>query len=120
MIEACDKAFDKAKSYASRMAHSKQTAPKAAKDQPKPPEKKENTPMKHLTIKVDANQTRHSHILQLKQLFSQHPGATPIQIHFHAEVRSLAILHIESKWGITLNDQFKQKIGEMGFVLAIE
>lgn len=120
MIEACDKAFDKAKSHASRMAHSKQTAPKAAKDQPKPPEKKENIPMKHLTIKVDVNQTRHSHILQLKQLFSQHPGATPIQIHFHAEVKSLAILHIESKWGVALNDQFKQQIGEMSFVLAIE
>lgn len=120
MIEACDRAFDKAKSYASRTAYAKQNAPKPAGDASKSSTKKENTPMKHVTIKVDANLARHSHIMQLKQLFSQHAGATPVQIHFHAHTQSLAILHIESKWGIALNDQFKQKIGEMSFVLAVE
>ena len=76
--------------------------------------------MKHLSIKVDANSFRLSHVLQLKQLFSQHPGETPIQIHFHTPAKSLAILHIESKWGIAQSDQFNQKMKELAFVLSIE
>lgn len=120
MMEACDKAYDKAKHHVSRMAQTKQMATKPSGEPSKSSLKKEDTPMKHVTIKLDVDQTRHSHIMQLKQLFSQHPGATPVQIHFHAQARSLAILHIESKWGIALNDQFKQKVGEMSFVLAME
>ena len=76
--------------------------------------------MKHFSIKLDINRTRLSHILQLKQLFLQHHGMTPVQIHFHTSVKSLAILHIEGKGGIALSEQFKQKIGEMSCVLAIE
>lgn len=122
MIEACDKAYDKAKHHIGRMAQSKQTAPKASAstDKPKSSEKKEPTSMKPLSIKLDVNRTRLSHILQIKQIFSQHQGMTPVQIHFHSETKSLAILHIESQGGITLSEQFKQKMSEIACVLAIE
>jgi DNA polymerase III subunit alpha len=121
MIEACDKAYDKAKHHMSRMAQSKSAAPKtaASPNKPKPSTNKEQTPMKHLSIKLDINRTRLSHILKLKELFLQHPGTTPIQIHFTA-AKSLAILHIEGKGGVALSEQFKQKVGEMGCVLAVE
>lgn len=119
MIEACDKAYDKAKSYAARMAQAKQSTSKRVNEQSQN-KTKENVPMKHLTIKIDANQTRHSHIMQLKQLFSQHAGTTPVQIHFHSQTKSLAILHIESKWGITWSEQFKKSMEEMRFILSVE
>ena len=119
MMEACDKAYDKAKSQAARFGQAK-NAQKPSKDSAKPSPKKEIPSMQHLTIKIDVNQTRHSHIMQLKQLFSQHAGPTPIQIHFHTDTRSLAVLHIEGKWGIALTDSFKQKMGELSFVLGVE
>lgn len=117
MMEACDRAYDKAKSYVSRISH-KGAAPKVANDPAKSQIKKDN-PMKHLTIKVDANQTRHSHVMKLKQIFSQHPGETPVQIHFHANAKSLATVHIDSKWGVTPNEQFHKKLQEMSFVLDV-
>lgn len=120
MIEMCDKAYDKAKHHASRMSQAKQNPQRPAAAQEKSITKKEPAPMKHLSIKVDANALRLSHIVQLKHLFSQHPGETPVQIHFHTPAKSLAILHIESKGGIALNDQFKQKVKELSFVLSLD
>jgi DNA polymerase-3 subunit alpha len=121
MIEACDKAYDKAKHLINRMAHSKQTTSKAAAtDKPKLSVNKEQNSMKPFSIKLDVNRTRLSHIMQLKQLFSTHPGMNPVQVHFHVATKSLAILHIESPGGVTLSDQLKQKIGEISCVLAIE
>lgn len=122
MIEACDKAFDRAKHQAARMAHAKSTskAAGAPNQTTKPAAKKEPTPMKPVSIKLDANRARLSHILQLKQLFSQHPGPTPIQIHFHTSVKSIAVLHIEGQGGITLSEQIKQKISELNCILAVE
>ena len=122
MIEACDKAYDKAKHQVTRMGHAKQNYPKAASE-PNPKTKKPTTPetsMKPFSIKLDADRTHLSHILQLKRLFLQHQGSTPIQIHFHSSVKSLATLHIESKWGVELSEQFKQKINELNCVLALE
>jgi DNA polymerase-3 subunit alpha len=122
MIEACDRAFDKAKHQIARMAQAKSTAPKGKEpvDKSKTVAKKEPTSMKPISIKLDANRARLSHILELKQLFSQHQGLTPIQIHFHRSTQSLATLHIEGQGGITLSDQFKQKIKAISSVMAIE
>lgn len=120
MIEACDKAYDKAKNYAARSGHAKQMSTKKAGNPSKSPIKTEPLSMKPVTIKVDANQTRHSHIIQLKHLFSQHAGTHPIQIHFHSETKPLAVLHIESKWGVVVDEQVKQKIGELSFVISVE
>lgn len=123
MIEACDRAFDKAKHQIARMAQAKPTASKTqqeSSDKPKSTPKKEQTFMKPLLIKLDADRTRLSHILQLKQILLQHQGGNPVQIHFYASSRSLATLHIEGPGGITISEQFKQKIGEITCVLAIE
>lgn len=111
MIEACDKAYDKARQHAGRMAH--------IKANPKNPVKPENEkkPMKQMTIKIDVNQVRHSHILQLKQMISQHPGDTPIQVHFHSPHRPIAVLHIESKWGVANDEQFQQKLKKLSFII---
>lgn len=121
MIEACDKAYDKAKHQVNRMMSSKQSPfkTKAATDKPKPSPNKEQGPMKHFSIKLDVNGTRLSHILHLKQLLSQHPGQTPVQVHFYSS-KSLAIVHIESQKGVALSEPFKQKIRELSCVLAIE
>lgn len=122
MIEACDKAFDKAKHLMGRMAQAKSnpSKPSGSAEKTKPLAKKEPEPMPTVSIKLDVNQTRLSHILQLKQLFLEHPGPSPIQIHFHASAKFLAILHIDGQKGVSLNHQLKQKISEISSVLTIE
>lgn len=130
MMEACDKAFDKAKHQAARFAHSKSLAAskppsdKAKKNIQQPEKKNENKKeepaIKMLKIKVDADEARLSHILQLKQLFSQNHGPMPVQIDFHVQSKVVATLHVDSKWGVSYNDQMKQNMTEIHSVLAVE
>ncbi len=121
MIEACDRAYDKAKYQIGKYSSNKNN-PKFAREK----SKNMNTTIKktsmtnQLLIKLDADQARLSHILQLKRVFSQYPGEVPVQIHFHAGGRSLATLHIDSKWGIAWDEQIKQKIKEISSVLSVE
>lgn len=122
MIEACDRAYDKAKHQAKLMYHAKnakpaQEAKKGADMKVKVVEEKKS---ENLLIRVDANQTRLSHILQFKNLFNQHRGQIPVQIHFHTENTPFATLHIDSQWGVNFTDQLQQQLREIGSVLAIE
>lgn len=121
MIESCDKAYDKARQQIARYAHVKSLPPKKqnSSNETKPLVKKEPPAMKPISITLDANQTRLSHILKLKQLFLQHPGTQPIQILFQASTSKLAVLHIDGQ-GIAFTDQIKQKMSDLSCVLAIE
>ncbi len=112
MIELCDKAYDKAKFQASRF----QTKGSPPKQETKTPQKKEHV-MKPIAIKLNADQARLSHILQLKQCFSEHPGTTSFQIHFWNSERSLATLHLG---GIEISEDLKQKIRNIKSVISIE
>jgi DNA polymerase-3 subunit alpha len=117
MIDACDKAYDKAKHNAVKFAQMKALSAEKQLSNPKP---KEEKPMKPLLIKVDANSTRLSQIMKLKACFAEHRGPTPVQIHFHAYTRHLATLHIDSKFGVVFNEVFKHKLSQFEFVTVIE
>jgi DNA polymerase III subunit alpha len=117
MIEACDKAYDKARQNAARFAqHKSQSTEKQALNN-KP---KEEKPMKPILIKVDADRTKLSQILKLKEWFAEHRGQTPVQIHFHSHAKHLATLHIDSKWGVVMNETFKQKVNQLDCIVHIE
>lgn len=126
MIDTCDKAYDKAKHQIARFAQNKnamakQSADKTKNAKPAQPTKEKEVPiMKIVTIRLDADSARLSHVMKLKKLIQEHHGETPVQIQFHNHAKSLATLHVDSKWGVVLNDQFKQKVGELSCVLAIE
>lgn len=121
MIEACDKAFDKAKHNSAKFAQLKAAADQKQKEEkPKEDKPKEEKPMKPLLIKVDANRARLSQIMKLKAYFAEHRGQTPVLIQFHAHAKHLATLHIDSRWGIILNEAFKQKISQLDCILTIE
>jgi DNA polymerase-3 subunit alpha len=123
VITACDKAYDKAKYQIERMAHMKQTNPKEqTKNSSKMNSQKEKAPseIKPLSIILDADSTRLSHVLQLKQLFAEHRGTIPIQIQFHRANQPLAHLHIESKHGVLASQQLKEKLQQMKCVLSLQ
>jgi DNA polymerase-3 subunit alpha len=128
MIETCDRAYDKAKHQVAKFAQhksnpSKQTEKtKTEKNQSEKSASKmksEEPPMKTVCIKIDADQAKLSHILKIKKIIQEHHGVMPVQIEFRNKTKSLAILHMDNKWGISLNDQFKQKMSEISSIIEI-
>lgn len=111
MIAACDQAYDRAKFQATRMSKNKnQSSSAAAASEQKVAPKKATTQVR---ILLDAKEVRLSHILQLKELFAQHRGKTPLKIEFHVEKQSIASLHIDSVWGVNPTDQLHQALRHM-------
>ncbi len=119
MIAACDQAYDRAKHYLARL-QTKPSSNKSSKNSPSLSSGKEALPMKALLVKLNADQTRLSHVLQLKQIFLEHPGQSSVQIHFYAAAHSLATLHVDASPGVLLSDGLTQKIRELGCVMAVE
>lgn len=124
MIDECDRAFDKAKHFIARSAHMKSIKPKGQEKSSQGPKresgsKQEQKPMKPLTVRIDANKARLTHIMQIKQLFSEYGGGDPVCLHFVAAERLLATLHIEGN-GVAISDLFKEKIKKVGSVLSVE
>ncbi len=118
MIEECDRAYDKAKMQAARFAkianegrHKKNEKPKDAKLN-----KKEAKPTQTLSVKLDLDQVRLSHIVELKELFCAHRGNTPVQIEFHCQNFIHAVLHVDSSWGVTLNSTLEAKLQAFPFI----
>jgi DNA polymerase-3 subunit alpha len=106
MILACDQAYDRAKHMAARMSKlnamdksAKKESPAKGKGTNAVAEPKENE-LKLLSLKLDANQTRLSHILKIKQILEKNRGNIPIQLHFHVGKAVIATLHIDSQWGV--------------------
>ncbi len=118
MVEACDQAFDKAKQQVLRFSksknkESKEEKPKKVKEEPK-------MTVKSLLLKLDADSVRLSHIVQLKEIFAEKRGATPVNLEFIVGDRLLATLQIESRWGVSVDDLLRERLKEMPAVLKIE
>lgn len=111
MIAACDQAYDKAKMQV-RFAQAKKGESKKAPKQEKSPVKQQ-TP-DNLTLKLDLDTTRHSRILELKELFAAHRGTTPVTVEFVSNEAHVASLQIDSRWGVQVTDALLAKLGGRG------
>jgi DNA polymerase-3 subunit alpha len=109
MIEACDKAYEEAKSYAKNSESRQRYINK----------KKETTPdmPKKIQLKLDANTTRLSHILQMKDLFRSFPGTTSIHLEFWTHTKKLGTIAIEGRWGISFNKEFEDRLKSFSSIL---
>jgi DNA polymerase-3 subunit alpha len=117
MIEECDKAYDKAKHQTQRYSAAKN---KGVADKPKTEKpQKENPPMKTLSIRLNANAARLSHIVKLKQAIEEHYGANPIEVHFYHEAQNLAVLQIDPKWTVSGDQAFIEKVKQIESVLEV-
>jgi DNA polymerase-3 subunit alpha len=123
MVEACDIAFDKAKMQATRFAKMKITSDdnkgKGLKTAvvKKVEQKRE---VKMLSIKLDADKTRLSHILQIKRIFQEKRGQTPIHIDFLSQDKSVGTLRIDSKWGVVIDEALQDKLKNTPSFLSLE
>lgn len=99
MIGACDQAFDKAKLQALRFSQAKKGEAKKPPKQEKP---QVQQTVDNLVLKLDLDHTRHSRIIELKELFTAHRGATPVTIEFLSNQAHVASLQIDTRWGVEL------------------
>ncbi|MBA3815096.1 MAG: DNA polymerase III subunit alpha [Parachlamydiaceae bacterium] len=120
MIEACDLAFDKAKHQVAKFAHHKSSAAKAstASTKAKTESVKQvvKTKVKEvvaaptkmqdpLILKIDADEARLSHILNLKRIFEAHRGDVPVQVEFLIQEHAIATVHIDTNWGVKVTPE---------------
>ena len=103
VIEACDKAFDRAKIQATRFT----TQPKKIQLQEK---EKPKAPPALFEMKLDVRQIRLSHILKIKECLQLHPGACPVKVHFYEGRRLLSTLHVSG--GVNLSAALESTIQE--------
>jgi DNA polymerase-3 subunit alpha len=107
MMQQCDLAFDKAKQQVKRMQFAKTSAaakPKAAEaDKPAPPQKPHS-------VKLDLEKVRLSHLVELKALFEDHRGSTPMNLSFFQAGQPFAELHIDKQWGINVTSAFEKQL----------
>jgi DNA polymerase-3 subunit alpha len=115
LAEECDRAYDKAKHQAARF-----TA-RAKTNQEDKPKMKENpskevtqpAPSPAMTLRVNADKIRLSHIIELKKLFSEHRGKTPLQIEFEVDGQQIAVLQIPTRWGVDMKPELQKKLNEL-------
>ncbi len=84
MIEECDQAFDRAKLQAARFAN----APKKKK------EPMQENEVKSLSLRLDVDQTRLSHVLKIKEVLREYPGEGKVEIFFYSQKKKLGELHL--------------------------
>lgn len=122
MVEACDKAFDKAKMQAQKFAKAKSEESKSKSVQlsPKPVKEEKKVEFSSLKIGIDADKIRLSQVLELKKIFAEKRGTTPVQMEFLTGERLIATLHIDSKWGIKADGAIQEKLKGYASVLRVE
>jgi DNA polymerase-3 subunit alpha len=113
MIEDCDRAFDKAKSFVARQ--SKFSKGKEGQKEKMKPEKKVEE--KEISLKFDADKGRLSHIIQIKEIFEQHRGPVPVYIEFISGEAKVATLQIDSRWGVTDTPQLYEALQKLACLI---
>lgn len=126
MMVECDQAYDKAKHQIARFAAMKNKPgnPGEGKMEPaatKPPAPKavnanQSAQSHSFRIKIDADEVRLSHILQLKAIFADHRGSTPVQIDFNGGGTVIATLKIDHPWGINPDVNLKNALKNLKVV----
>lgn len=111
MVQACDMAFDKFKLSAMRFSKMKLTArDDKMKEKTVPAKREVSLNRSLLSVKLNIDQVRLSHILQMKKLFKENPGTTPVVLEFVSQNSLVGVLQIDAKWGIAVNDLLQQKL----------
>jgi len=114
MIKECDAVFDKVKSMPKKNLNKNGFANKQnVQKMQKQPDKS------LLSIKLNADRVKLSHILKLKQIFRSNPGKCRILLAFISKGNKIANLHIDSSWGIQYEENIGKKIRNIDNVIDI-
>lgn len=119
MINECDLAYDKARAFikSSELREKRQESFKN-----KTREKEKETPvdkLQKISIAMDADKARLSHVLELKKLFRATPGRTSIEVLFVSGGETLGAVHIDESWGVDFHPSLPDKIKSLPSVVSV-
>ncbi len=112
MQRACDNAYDRAKLH-TKMQESREARSQAAKGK----EMKKEAPTQ-LTLRINADQARFSHIVELKKLLRKHAGAAPVNLEFYSEEKKVASIDIASEWGVEPSEALERALKACSVLVA--
>lgn len=106
-IRLCDEQYDRLKMQV-RPPEGKWKGTREKGSGP-PPEKEE---IVKISLHLDADRVRLSHILALKRLFRESPGKSPVEIHFSAGGTRLGSVSVDPTWGVRADARFREKLDQ--------
>lgn len=66
-----------------------------------------------LVLKLDIEKVRLSHLVELKNLFRQFSGKTPLMIEFMSSSKMHGQIHIDQKWGVSLEKELEVQLKKL-------
>ncbi|MGE3954748.1 MAG: DNA polymerase III subunit alpha [Parachlamydiales bacterium] len=106
MIEACDRAYDRAKLQATRFTGRKREEAPVAKPETVAGE-----------LRLDLERLRLSHLLRIRDLLREASGEAPLLLQFLSEGRVVGRLAIEASQGAPLTESLLQKLRDIPSLL---
>ncbi len=121
----CDIAYDKAKFQQARFAKGYDKSKGGAKGEKKDEKKIKETPKEpektKITIRVDLEKLRNSHILKLQGIIQALPrGEDLLEVAFAQKEKEVSTLLIDSKWAISFDKEVKEKLRTVPSVVGVD
>lgn len=113
MIRQADQAYETAKKKTARLASAQK------KEAKKPKVEVKEVEPELVTLILDGEKTRLSHILELRDLFEQHRGTTPLTITFKVGDKTVGSLQIAARWGVKITPAFLEKVQKHPTILSL-
>ncbi len=120
MVTECDAAFDKIKHNIARQQRAIANGQKDKEKKKDEKPKEEKVAITKVSVRLDIDKTRHSHILLIKEIFAAHRGPLPIEIDFYRQEAKLAALNIDTRWGVAPSLELKQKLKKIQSITDVE
>jgi len=112
MINTCDAAFEKAKNFVTKSSSFRDRSMSRNKEQ-----KKKETGK--LSITLEMEKLRLSHILEIKKIFRHHSGNMPVELSFQSEAQTIGVIHIDAAWGIQYEKALEQKLSSIASIRQV-
>ncbi len=115
MVRKCDEVYDRVKFSI------KQGKGRRRKKMFSPKEKTvEDNKRREVHLRLKFDDIRLSDILSLKTIFNAHRGNNPVTITLEGSDVSVASIHIESKWGVSPDEAFKESFKDIPGFISIQ
>lgn len=118
MLKTCDEVYDREKLRIAKFAQRKAAGwvPSESKKANREQEKKE---ISKIRVELNADQAKLSQILRLKSCLSSQPGPASVEIDFCAKTRTLATLHVDTRYSVQCDDKLKKQLLAIPMVDAV-
>lgn len=73
---------------------------------------------KMLSLKLDADNIKFSHVLMLKKVLRENRGDIPVDLFFFSNTKLVGQIHIASSWGVDWQQELQGQLKEVPYLMA--